>query len=159
LQLEASQQAAAAEASVLSAQLQEARASASAAASKARGDQLVLAKEIKRLREELAAAKQVGRPDSKVFSDQTRLDQIRPDPGFKVAAAGAMCVDSSTMVSTSIVCSEVYMWACKMQSRHPSVQLLGHQFSLMVVHKCACHEGRSHTCEDTLYLNSLPVGA
>lgn len=59
LQLEASQQAGAAEASSLSAQLQEVRAAASAAASKARGDQLVLAKEVKRLREELAAAQQV----------------------------------------------------------------------------------------------------
>jgi len=55
-QLEAAQQAASADVSALGSQLKEQRASAAAAASKARGDQLVLAKEVKRLREELAAA-------------------------------------------------------------------------------------------------------
>lgn len=59
LQLEISQEAAAAECASLSAQLAQVTAAAAAASSKARGDQLVLAKEVKRLREELAAAKQV----------------------------------------------------------------------------------------------------
>lgn len=59
MQLEAAHQAAAAEASSVSAQLQEQQAAAAAAAAKARGDQLVLAKEVKRLRGELAAAQQV----------------------------------------------------------------------------------------------------
>jgi hypothetical protein len=39
-------------------------AAAAAASSKARGDQLVLAKEVKRLREELAAAKHVSQAEN-----------------------------------------------------------------------------------------------
>jgi hypothetical protein len=59
LQLESAEAAAAAQVSSLNAQLTQVQAAAAAAAAKARADQLVLAREVKRLREETAGLQQV----------------------------------------------------------------------------------------------------